>query len=55
MRDLQRFMGQRFIGMSPTQYFALPRLLLDPAARLRQTQIGESLQGLHPAMPKSRP
>lgn len=50
VRDFQRFMG-----MSPTQYFALPRLLLDPAARLRQSQIGESLQGLHPAMPESKP
>ena len=39
---------QRFVGMSPTQYFALPRILLDPAARLRVQTIGESLQGLHP-------
>lgn len=38
---------QRFMGMSPSQYFALPRLLLDPAARLRAAQIGQSLQGLH--------
>lgn len=44
VRDFQRFMG-----MSPTQYFALPRILLDPAARLRQSAIGETLQGLHPA------
>jgi AraC-like DNA-binding protein len=50
VRDFHRFMD-----MSPTQYFALPRLLLDPAARLRQSQIGESLQGLHPALPESKP
>lgn len=43
VRDFQRFMG-----MSPSQYFALPRILLDPAARLRAAQIGQSLQGLHP-------
>jgi AraC-like DNA-binding protein len=44
VRDFRRFMG-----MSPTEYFALPRLLLDPAARLRAAQIGQALQGLHPA------
>jgi AraC-like DNA-binding protein len=44
VRDFHRFME-----MSPTQYFALPRLLLDPAARLRQEAIGQTLQGLHPA------
>jgi AraC-like DNA-binding protein len=43
VRDFQRFMG-----MSPTAYFSLPRLLLDPAARLRAAQIGQPLQGLHP-------
>jgi AraC-like DNA-binding protein len=43
VRDFRRFMD-----MSPTQYFALPRVLLDPAARLRQHAIGETLQGLHP-------
>jgi AraC-like DNA-binding protein len=49
VRDFHRFMG-----MSPTQYFALPRVLLDPAARLRGQAIGQTLQGLHPAVGKRR-
>jgi AraC-like DNA-binding protein len=44
VRDFHRFMG-----MSPSDYFALPRLLLDPAARLRQQAIGQTMQALHPA------
>jgi AraC-like DNA-binding protein len=45
VRDFHRFMN-----MSPSEYFALPRVLLDPAARLRQQTIGQTLQGLHPTM-----
>lgn len=48
VRDFHRFMG-----MAPSDYFALPRILLDPAARLRQQAIGQTLQGLHPAMSDS--
>lgn len=43
---------RRFMEMSPTEYFALPRILLDPAARLRQQTIGQTLQALHPASPR---
>lgn len=43
VRDFHHFMG-----CSPTQYFSSARVLLDPAAPLRQRAIGETLQGLHP-------
>lgn len=43
---------RRFMEMSPTEYFALPRILLDPAARLRQQALGQTLQALHPVPPK---
>ena len=38
-----------FMGMSPTQYFALPRELLEPAARARIDMFGQPYQALHPA------
>ena len=40
VRDFRRFMG-----MSPSQYYALPRLMVDHAARMREQQIGQSHQG----------
>jgi AraC-like DNA-binding protein len=43
VRDFQRFMG-----MSPTQYFALPRDMLEPAAVARTASVGQPLQGLQP-------
>jgi AraC-like DNA-binding protein len=36
-----------FMGMSPSRYFALPHLLLGPAARERMAALGTSYQGLH--------
>lgn len=48
VRDFQRFMG-----MSPTDYFARQRVLLDPAAPMRERVIGQTLQGLHPPMSDS--
>ncbi|WP_312163488.1 helix-turn-helix domain-containing protein [Phenylobacterium sp.] len=44
VRDFHRFMG-----MSPSAYFALPHPLLGPAARARMSALGASLQGLHGA------
>ena len=44
VRDFHRFMG-----MSPSAYFALPHPLLGPAARARMEALGASLQGLHAA------
>ena len=44
VRDFHRFMG-----MSPSAYFALPHRLLGPAARARMAALGASLQGLHAA------
>jgi AraC-like DNA-binding protein len=44
VRDFHRFMG-----MSPSAYFALPHRLLGPAARARMAALGSSLQGLHTA------
>jgi AraC-like DNA-binding protein len=44
VRDFRRFMG-----MSPTAYFALPRELLEIAAAARQSALGQPLQGLHAA------
>ncbi|MBT9473926.1 MAG: helix-turn-helix domain-containing protein [Pseudomonadota bacterium] len=44
VRDFHRFMG-----MSPSAYFALPHQLLGPAARARMAALGASLQGLHAA------
>lgn len=44
VRDFRRFMG-----LSPTQYFALPRQMLDKAAIARNALLGRSLQCLHPA------
>jgi AraC-like DNA-binding protein len=45
VRDFQRFMG-----MSPTQYFALPREMLEPAAIARTASVGQPLQGLQPPL-----
>lgn len=45
VRDFHRFMG-----LSPTAYFALPHPLLGPAARARMSALGASLQGLHAAL-----
>jgi AraC-like DNA-binding protein len=36
-----------FMGMSPSAYFALPHVLLGPAARERMAALGTSYQGLH--------
>jgi AraC-like DNA-binding protein len=36
-----------FMGMAPSAYFALPHLLLGPAARERMAALGTSYQGLH--------
>jgi AraC-like DNA-binding protein len=44
VRDFRRFMG-----LSPTQYFALPRQMIEKAAIGRNALLGRSLQGLHPA------
>ncbi len=44
VRDFRRFMD-----MSPSAYFALPRDLLEPAALARQSALGQPLQGLHAA------
>ena len=44
IRDFHRFMG-----MSPSRYFALPRRLLEPAGKERTKLLGTSLQGLHGA------
>lgn len=44
VRDFHRFMG-----MSPSAYFALPHQLLGPAGRARMSALGASLQGLHAA------
>jgi AraC-like DNA-binding protein len=38
---------QRFMGMSPTAYFARRRAILEQAARLREAMFGRALQGLH--------
>ena len=34
--------------MSPSSYFALPRELLEPAARARIDMFGQPFQALHP-------
>jgi AraC-like DNA-binding protein len=36
-----------FMGLSPSAYFALPHVLLGPAARERMAALGTSYQGLH--------
>jgi AraC-like DNA-binding protein len=38
---------QYFLGMSPSQYFALPRPILSAAAKGRAAFMGQPLQGLH--------
>ncbi len=38
---------QRFIGMSPSQYLALPRLIQQPAVSQRAALMGQPVQGLH--------
>lgn len=38
---------RRFMGMPPRAYFARPRSILRAAARSREQEIGEALQGLH--------
>jgi len=38
------------MGMSPTQYFALPREMLEPAAIARTASVGQPLQGLQPPL-----
>ena len=43
VRDFQRFMG-----MSPTRYFALPREMLESAAVARTASVGQPMQGLQP-------
>jgi len=43
VRDFQRFMA-----MSPTEYFNLPRDMLEPAAVARTARVGQPMQGLQP-------
>lgn len=38
---------RRFMGLSPSQYFALPRIMLEPAGTARKARLGAPLQGLH--------
>jgi AraC-like DNA-binding protein len=44
---------QRFLGMPPKRYFALPRPVLAAAAKARAEMFGQPLQGLHPAKAKT--
>ena len=37
----------RFMGMTPSRYFALPHAMLGPAARERLAALGAAYQGLH--------
>lgn len=38
---------RRFMGLSPSEYFALPRVMLEPAGVARHARLGAPLQGLH--------
>ena len=39
-----------FMGMTPSAYFALPHVLLGPAARERMAALGAAYQGLHASL-----